>query len=131
MRFFTSIAHKQKWWLSVFYEETGGPNAIRVGSSKMWFGGKLPAGSLAVERWQITEEAASIEVFPGSIILAIVATDEGPFIDQKFLESLGPMDKAELVRPTDIVTAGEDVLEELAKNHPLLQKQLGERKRLI
>jgi hypothetical protein len=130
MRFFTPLAHKDKWWLTIFYRETGKPNPIRIGSGRLWFGGDLPPGTLAIKQIEVVQEAASIELFPGTIVMAIVASEE-PGIDERFKESLSPMDEVELMRPSDIVTAPAELLGDLAKGSSMLQKQIGDRKRFL
>lgn len=131
MRIWTPMSRNERWWLTIFYRETGKASPVKVGNGKLWFGGKLPPGSLAIAQFEIEREAASIEVFPGSIILAIVASDE-PGIDEKFKATLSKIDEAELVRPSDILMVNDPALvAELAQGSEFLNKQTTERKRLL
>ena len=51
---------------------------------------------------EITRQPNAIELFPGSRLLAVVASPE-PGIDPNFASSLSPRDECELVSPSDIV----------------------------
>jgi hypothetical protein len=132
MRFYTPLSRNEKWYLTIFFREVGAPQPLRVGSGRIFFGGGPErTGQLTISQFEVLREPASIEVFPGAIVLAIVASEE-PGIDEKFKASLSPLDEAELVRPSDIVMADAGLINDLAKGSSQLEKQLTPgRKRII
>ena len=132
MRFYSPMSRLPKWYLTIFFREVGKPQLVRIGKSHQMFGrGPEHEGKLAICQIEIKEEHASVEVFPGSVVLGIVCAPE-PGIDQHFRDSLSPADEAELVRPSEILVADGALMSQVSEMNPSwLQKQLDGRKRLV
>ena len=115
MRIWTTICREKRYWLTIFFRETGRKQLLRVGKQTITFGkGRGHAGKLARIQIEVTDGDGSIEFFPGAKILGVVMSDE-PGIDPRFQASLRPrIDEVELVNPNDAIIIAPDLARDVA-----------------
>ena len=136
MRIWVPTCREKRYFLTIYFRETGRPNYIRVGPRKLAFGkGREYAGRLARIQVEIIDCDGSIELFPGARILGIVVNEEAG-IDENYEKTLNPkVDEIEFVNPHEIITMPGDLARDVAGDNPQFQKQLevlnGKRKQFI
>lgn len=125
MRFICPTCVEKKWYLTIFFREVGSPQPVRIGTSVLTFGkGREARGQLAYCQIEVTDEAASVEFFPGAKILGVVCSPN-PGLDKRYMESLGSIDEVELANPNDIVEISDmSLAREVAGSSSSIQKQL-------
>jgi hypothetical protein len=106
MRFYCPMGFFNKqWFIHIFFRETGKPHVMQVGKSKIRFGRDDPdyIGVLAYACVEARDEDASIEIFPGARVLAVVASPTKNY-DPNFVKTLNPeRDEVEFVKPTNVL----------------------------
>lgn len=136
MRIWTPTCRDKRYWLTLYFRETGQKNFIRVGKEILSFGkGREHAGRLARVQVEITDGEGAIELFPGARILSVVLSD-APGIDERHQASLNPnADEVELVKCSEIVVMPGDFAKDLAGENPQFKKQMevlnGKRRRFV
>jgi len=125
MRIWTPTCREKRYWLTLYFRETGQRHLLRVGREVLSYGkGREHAGKLARVQIEVTDGEGSIELFPGARILGIVLHDDA-IIDERYQATLNPkVDEVELVNPHEIVVMPSDLARDVAGDNPQFKKQL-------
>lgn len=125
MRIYTPACRTEDWFLTIFYREVGRPQPVRVGRDLGQFGhGAEHMDRVGMTQMELHRNSASVELFPGARILAVVCSPEKK-IDKRFAESLTLRDEVELANPYDMINVSPELASEMkGENTDIVKRQL-------
>jgi len=136
MRIWTPVCSEKRYFLTLYFRETGQRHFLRVGRELLSYGkGPEHMGKYTRVQVEVTDGEGSIELFPGAKILGVVLHTEAG-IDERYQTSLNPqIDEVELVKPSDVVVVSGGLAKEIAGDNQQFRNQLevlnGKRRRFI